>query len=204
MNPSPANAGAFVEWITIANALAAALGALYTDGSTPVPSPTPSPWPAKVFDVVKVFRSPDIRAALQELLLFSQKACIIAPGSDTYRNTKDGLKMTTDLNQQFHLLLTDRVFGSQAMRMEAIIGNPSNLTTSQSGQGGTALGVLEMNRLVRNNLIGSGLGIPQCVVAFELGELLIPTEEDRQQIAGRECWHIELSIDSGRRVTFRK
>lgn len=170
---------------SITDALKARLELIQWDGSDLFPEVSGE-------RAVRAYSHPNIAAALEELLIFEDRVCLIVPGRDEYQNEENGRELVTRCARTFFILLADRDYGD---RLAAHLGDSDTP------------GVIEMNRLVVENLLGTDLGIRGVKVMPESGEAMTVTREgtaarvSEDELAGREAWALTLRIDCGEEVT---
>jgi len=170
----------FTDTIPIMTALKARMSAL--KWTPPVDGAIEEP----LFDRVEFYNTPDILQGFAELRIFKKRICLIIPSNDNYENERSGPSLITRLERTIILLISDRDFGN---RQHASTGDKNNPS------------VLEMNRLVINDVIGKNLGFLGCLVQPKsAGEVTI-TGQARDDSAGRLAWSIELGVLAGELIT---
>ncbi len=141
------------------------------------------------FQKVALFDMSDLETALQELLIFDGRVCVIVLVSEQFENgAGGGLKLIMRQLRHVSLLIADRDYGN---RQNALTGSE------------TSPGVLALKDLV---LSGQVLGLlTSGAPAVSLGITVTPTQgafvrlvdQTRENLAGRLCWEQDLELRGG-------
>lgn len=134
------------------------------------------------FEKVAVYSKPNLAQALQDLLIFEDRVCLIIPDGDDYQNEDSGRILISKCTRRVVLLLADRDYGD---RQAASTGDGDNP------------GVIELDRLVVNSLIGDNLGLARVRVKCDVSEPFTISAKERDQLSGREAWHLDLAVEAG-------
>lgn len=143
----------------------------------------------KAFATVHAYAHENLKAALDDLLIFDDRACLIVPTGTKHTNERDGRVLTSRQETEFVLLITDRVYGGQ-FEAEAALGNSETP------------GMIALADLVVAKLAGQSLGLPLVCLQPIGGQPLRYSNKERSEMEGRECWAQEFSTPAGElRVT---
>ena len=141
----------------------------------------------KAFEQVEYYSQPRLIQALQDLRLFKNRVCLIVPDDDVYEHSLEGRVLDTHCLRSVILLFADRDVGR---RQDASTGDPS----------GTP-GVIKLNQLVVDDLLGHSLGFDEGRVRPDVGGPILIEGKDREHSTGREAWHLDLTIEAGTAIT---
>jgi|GEM_PF-4459866 len=139
-------------------------------------------------DGVKVFSQANLQAAFEELLVFEERACFLVTTGEEFVNQRSGNVVTSKKTVSLSLLICDQNYGE---RMAAFTGDSETV------------GVSPMSEIIVAALFGKTLtSLPFAVVlplsgdSFYLSNVQRSNEE-RAELAGRECWSQEFEIYAG-------
>ncbi len=139
------------------------------------------------FDRVEFFSQPNLIVALQELRIFKKRVCLIVPDGDQYEHEHAGRVLVSKTVKRVILLLADQGYGKRQ--------------SAETGDSDT-YGVIALDKAVIDLLIGQNLGFgPSVLVRPTFSQPVLIEGETRDQLSGREAWHIDLDIDCGPRKT---
>jgi hypothetical protein len=133
-------------------------------------------------DGVKYFTRESLSAAMEELLVFEDRACFLVPGGTDYRNERAGAVLKTRKSEEMVLLVTDRVYGDRQASAE---GNEDTM------------GVWALADALEDLLTGHRLGLEGVLVEVAAGEPFTLASEEREDLAGRECWALTVKVSAG-------
>lgn len=143
-----------------------------------------------LFETVEFCSHTDLVRALEQLHLNKNRVALIVPQDDDYlpANVEEvqGRALELRVERQVFILMSDRDMGR---RQDASTGDESKP------------GVLLMNELVVNDLMGSTLGIRGVRAKPRHGGPFTLQDKARKEQPGREAWNLELLIESGEAVT---
>lgn len=130
------------------------------------------------FQRVELFDVSELELALEELLVFKDRACFVVLSGETFDNEElGGVKRTCRQRRDVALLVTDRNYGKRARVLAGTDGRP---------------GVFELHDIVLNGVIGK---LTQGLFARPtVGQML---RFEREKLAGRLAAEIDLELVGG-------
>lgn len=135
-----------------------------------------------VFERVDVYDIPRLETALQDLLNFKDRICLIVPRSETFNSETTGSMLVVRKRQQFLLILSDKDYAP---------GKGSYFGSA------TQPGVLAMKDLVIEALLGASLDIAHVVLSPIDGESLRVAESEQRLQQSREGYRLTFDTPMG-------
>ena len=139
------------------------------------------------FTEVRFYPQADVKKAMEDLLIYDDRVCLIVPSGDQHKNQRIGNVLRTWRTSEFVLLLSDRVYGD--FDAESLQGN----TTSP--------GTVALKDVLINALTGQQCGDPRLIFEPGTGEPFHISNEERKELSGRDCWSQTFSTPAGYRET---
>lgn len=140
--------------------------------------------PAKLFERVDFHENKKLGEAMQALLIFKGRVCLIVPSGEFYRTARDGRAIVVERDFEFDLLVCDRAYTKGGH--DAVFGGAANL------------GCLRMAELARDALLEDPtLGLPGFTAIAPTDSALITIDDDKKDSPGRECWVLAWETPAG-------
>lgn len=132
------------------------------------------------FQKVAMFDMSNLLVALQELVTYTSRVCLIVHDTEQFENEKKGTQLHVRQRRNITLLIADRHF---ANRQKAMFGD------------GTTPGVLALKDAVLNNVLG--LLAPGIYCQPIHGEQMVLEQKVRDQLQGRVAFTLGLELVGG-------
>jgi hypothetical protein len=159
------------------------------DLSPAIPAEPPDePTPAvKLFDAVHPYATPNLLQALEDLLEFDDRVCLIIPSGDDFSERRNGRLIEISCVREFELLIADRDYGD---RQAAATGSDD------------APGVIRMKDLLVEKMLGEDLGFAPRLARSRpaAGQPLLLQGKERDALAGRNAWQMTWRLDAGEMI----
>lgn len=135
-----------------------------------------------LFQEVRAYPQANIGQAIDDLLIFEDRVCLIIPAGNRHNTQRIGDKLRVQRVSDFIFLLADRVYG--AFDAEAMMGSPENP------------GTIRLQDYLLAALTGEQLGNPRLLLEPRDGQPFEVRKTD-SAAAGRECWEQNFTTPAG-------
>lgn len=137
----------------------------------------------QAFAEVRFYAQADVQKALNDLLIFDDRVCLIIPTGDHHHNQRIGGKLRTWRTTEFVLLLSDRVYGD--FNAEALQGTQDNP------------GTVALKDILVSGLTCAQLENPRLCFEPGTGQPFHISDSERKELPGRDCWSQTFSTPAG-------
>jgi hypothetical protein len=135
------------------------------------------------FQKVKAYDLEDLLKALEDLLIFKDRAALVLFEQCEHENRVDGRVMKVKRDVRVSVLIADRDWGN---RQKALMGE-------DPAEGATP-GALLLGNLCVEAMIGENAGM---IIEAETGEIFALSGKKRENAAGRIAWRQEFKVTAG-------
>jgi hypothetical protein len=135
------------------------------------------------FNEVRYYAQADLQKALDDLLIYDDRVCLIIPSGDNHKNQRIGGVLRTWRESEFVLLLSDRVYGD--FDAEALQGTQTNP------------GTVALKDLLIQGLTASQLDNPRLCFEPGNGEPFHISNAEKAEMPGRDCWSQTFRTPAG-------
>lgn len=139
------------------------------------------------FAQVRFYAQADLEKALEDLLVFDDRVCLIIPSGNTHKSQRIGSVVRTLRESEFVLLLSDRVYGD--FNAEALQGTTTNP------------GTVALADLLTTALTGQQLDNPRLCFEPGNGEPFHISNPEKAEMPGRDCWSQTFRTPAGYQET---
>ncbi len=140
------------------------------------------------FEEVRFYAQADLQKALDDLLVFQDRVCLIIPTGNSHRSQRIGGVLRTIREwSEFVLLLSDRVYGD--FNAEALQGTQTNP------------GTVALADLLTTALTGQQLDNPRLCLEPGGGEPFHISNAEKAELPGRDCWSQTFRTPAGYQET---
>ena len=141
--------------------------------------------PGPAFAKVHAYAHENLAQAMQDLLIFDDRACLIVPTGTSHTNQREGRVFTARQETEFVLLICDRVYGGQ-FEAEALLGNADTP------------GMVALADLVVAALSGQSFDLAPVCLQPTGGQPIPLSPTQRAALReGRECWAQTFTTPTG-------
>lgn len=169
----------FVSTLEILNALKTAITAL----QLPATYAGAPGYPA-AFQKVEIYREVNPVQALEDMRVYSDRACFIIPGGDAHENVRDGRVIQSHRDTQVEFLIADRNYGR---KNKALVGDE------------VRPGLIVLKDLLIEKLTGQSLGLRGIFLTPESNDPFHyrSAQKGQEEMPGRDCWILTFTTTAG-------